>query len=197
MKTNSLFIKNMVCDRCIRVVQEEVEKAGLQVKQVVLGEAVIEGEISQAQMNNIQDRLSAHGFEIIDDRKAAIIEKIKNPVVAHIHHNQSGAQLHTNYSDYLSEALHMDYHYLSALFSSMENVTIERYIILQKIERVKELLIYNELTLSEIAWQMGYSSVQHLSSQFRKVTGYTPSAFKQIRENKRKSLDQVGKEEPA
>jgi AraC-like DNA-binding protein len=197
MKTTNLFIKNMVCDRCIRVVQEELEKAGLKVKQVVLGEAVVEEELSQLQKNSIHNRLSAHGFEIIDDRKVAIIEKIKNLVVELIHHNHSGTQIHTNYSDYLSEALHMDYHYLSTLFSSMENVTIEKYIILQKIERVKELLIYNELTLSEIAWQMGYSSVQHLSSQFRKATGYTPSAFKQIRENTRKSLDQVGKEERA
>jgi AraC family transcriptional regulator len=194
MKTSSLFIKNMVCDRCIRVVREEMEKASLNVKRVVLGEAVIEGELSQSQLKLIQDRLSAHGFELIDDRKVAIIEKIKNLVVELIHHNHSGTQIHTNYSDYLSEALHMDYHYLSALFSSTENITIEKYIILQKIERVKELLIYNELTLSEIAWQMGYSSVQHLSSQFRKVTGYTPSAFKQVRENKRKPLDQVGKQ---
>ena len=184
----------MVCDRCIRVVREELEKTGLPIKKVVLGEAVVAGEISQPQLSEVQNRLKTHGFELIDDRKAAIIEKIKNLIIELIHHNPSGAQMHTNYSDYLSEALHMDYPYLSALFSSMENVTIEKYIILQKIERVKELLVYNELTLSEIAWQMGYSSVQHLSSQFRKVTGYTPSAFKQIRENKRKPLDQVGKE---
>jgi AraC-like DNA-binding protein len=122
-----------------------------------------------------------------------IIEKIKTLIVELIHHKNPGEHLRVNYSDYLADALNMDYHYLSTLFSSVENTTIEKYIILQKIERVKELIVYNELTLSEVAYQMGYSSVQHLSTQFKKITGYTPSHFKQIKENKRNPLDNVGR----
>jgi AraC-like DNA-binding protein len=193
MKTSNLYIKNMVCNRCIRVVKEELEKAGLDVRSITLGEAVVSGELASDKQQEIRQVLADSGFELIDDKKVKIIEKIKNLIIELVHHKNPGEHLHVNYSHYLAEALNMDYHYLSTLFSSVENTTIEKYIILQKIERVKELLVYNELTLSEVAYQMGYSSVQHLSSQFKKVTGYTPSHFKQIKENKRKPLDQVGR----
>lgn len=192
METTSLFIKNMVCNRCIRVVKEELEKNGLDVRSITLGEAVVTGHLPAEKLQEVREILADNGFELIDDKKVKIIEKIKTLIVELIHHKNTGQHLHTNYSDYLADALHMDYHYLSTLFSSVENTTIEKYIILQKIERVKELLVYNELTLSEVAYQMGYSSVQHLSNQFKKVTGYTPSHFKQIKENKRKPLDEVG-----
>lgn len=183
----------MVCARCIRTVTEELQKAGLVIKSVSMGEVVVEGELSGQQLDTVRSSLTANGFELIDDKRAAIIEKIKTLIVELIHHKNSSQPIHINYSDYIEDAISMDYHYLSSLFSSVENITIEKYIIMQKIERVKELLVYNELTLSEIAWQMGYSSVQHLSNQFKKITGYTPSYFKQIRENKRKPLDQIGK----
>jgi AraC-like DNA-binding protein len=192
METTSLFIKNMVCNRCVRVVKEEFKQAGLDVRSITLGEAVVSGNLTPDKLHEIRSILAENGFELIDDRKVKTIEKIKTLIVELIHHKNPGDHLHINYSDYLSEALNMDYHYLSTLFSSVENTTIEKYIILQKIERVKELLVYNELTLSEVAYQMGYSSVQHLSNQFKKITGYTPSHFKQIKENKRKPLDKVG-----
>jgi AraC family transcriptional regulator len=192
METTSLFIKNMVCSRCIRVVKEELEKTGLDVRSITLGEAVVTGKMDSEKLQQIRKILADNGFELIDDKKVKIIEKIKTLIVELIHHKNPAEHLPINYSHYLSEALNLDYHYLSTLFSSIENTTIEKYIILQKIERVKELLVYNELTLSEVAYQMGYSSVQHLSSQFKKITGYTPSHFKQIKENKRQPLDKVG-----
>jgi AraC-like DNA-binding protein len=191
METTNLFIKNMVCNRCVRVVQEELQKEGLDVRSITLGEAVVSGSLNPEKMQEVRQRLAENGFELIDDKKVKIIEKIKTLIVELIHHKVPGEHLSVNYSHYLSESLNLDYHYLSTLFSSVENTTIEKYIILQKIERVKELLVYNELTLSEVAYQMGYSSVQHLSNQFKKVTGYTPSHFKQIKENKRKPLDKV------
>jgi AraC family transcriptional regulator len=192
METTSLFIKNMVCSRCIRVVKEELEKTGLDVRSITLGEAVVTGKMDSEKLQQIRKILADNGFELIDDKKVKIIEKIKTLIVELIHHKNPAEHLPINYSHYLSEALNLDYHYLSTLFSSIENTTIEKYIILQKIERVKELLVYNELTLSEVAYQMGYSSVQHLSNQFKKITGYTPSHFKQIKENKRQPLDKVG-----
>jgi AraC-like DNA-binding protein len=129
------------------------------------------------------------GFELIDDKKSRIIEKIKNTIIQLVHHQDSG--LKNNLSEVLSSELHHDYNYLSNLFSEIEGTTIEKYFIAQKIERVKELLVYDQLSLSEIAFQLNYSSVAYLSNQFKKVTGLTPSHFKQIKENKRKPLDQL------
>lgn len=188
----TLYVKNMVCDRCIRIVMEELEKIGLDVRSIKLGEVVIASN-DMPNMVRIRSVLEKNGFELIDDKKVKIIEQIKTLIINLVHHGNSGKSRDMNYSAYIAQEVGHDYHYLSGLFSSIENTTIEKYLILQKIERVKELLVYNEMTLSEISYQMGYSSVQHLSNQFKKVTGFTPSYFKTIKENKRKSLDKVGK----
>ncbi|PKW29523.1 helix-turn-helix domain-containing protein [Flavobacterium lindanitolerans] len=186
---DTLFIKNMVCNRCIMVVQNELDKLGLDVKSIKLGEVVLGKEISAEQRIKLEEAFSPLGFEVIDDKKSRIIEKIKNTIIELVHHQENGAK--TNLSDVLSSKLNHDYNYLSNLFSEVEGTTIEKYFIAQKIEKVKELLVYDELSLSEIAFRMNYSSVAYLSNQFKKVTGLTPSHFKQIREEKRKPLDKV------
>lgn len=184
-----LNIKNMVCDRCKMVVKNELEKLGISVQHVALGEAHIEKELSVKQKSQVNDALLQLGFELLDDRKGRIIEKIKNTIVTLVHHQDNGIK--SNLSELLSKELHHDYNYLSNLFSDVEGTTIEKYFIAQKIERVKELLVYDELSLSEIAFRLNYSSVGYLSNQFKKVTGLTPSHFKQIKEDKRKPLDKV------
>ncbi|MEJ8803813.1 AraC family transcriptional regulator [Pontibacter sp. H249] len=190
MGTLKLHIKNMVCARCNRVVAEELAKLGYQVLQVSLGEAEISRADNAFNIEQIRETLTANGFELLDDRKTQLIEQVKLAIIELVH-RQGEADLHINTSDYLSEKLGMDYSYLSSLFSSHEGITIEKYLILQRIERVKELLVYNELSLKEIAYQLGYSSVAHLSNQFKKVTGLTPSYFKEVKENKRKTIDHV------
>lgn len=183
------FIKNMVCNRCIMVVQLVFESLGSPPVRISLGEVETANPISNDKLDKLRKTLVGYGFELIDDTKSQLIEKIKNVVVQSIHHNHE--DLKVNYSEYIESNLNRDYAYLSSLFSEVEGTTIEKYIINQKIERVKELLVYDELTLSEIADQMGYSNVAYLSNQFKKVTGLTPSHFKQVKENKRKPLDQI------
>ncbi len=190
-QSTTLFVKNMVCNRCIKVVKEEFEKLGLKIKDIKLGEVVVEGRISELPFKKIKLVLEENGFELIEDRKAKIIEEIKLIILDLVRSDNIELSLEENYSDIIVEKVGMDYHYLSTLFSSVENITIEHYIILQKIERAKELLRYRELTLSEIAYKLGYSSVQHLSNQFKKVTGMTASQFKNITDNIRKPLDQL------
>ncbi len=179
----------MVCNRCIMVVQNELDKLGLDVKSIRLGEAVLEQEPDARNKEQLKEVLVSLGFELIDDKKSKIIEKIKNVIIDLVHHQDNDVK--TNLSAVLSAELHHDYNYLSNLFSEVEGTTIEKYFIAQKIERVKELLVYDELSLSEIALRLNYSSVAYLSNQFKKVTGLTPSHFKQIREDKRKPLDKV------
>lgn len=179
----------MVCNRCIMAVKSELEKLGLSPDSVQLGEVTFEQDLTAIQKEAIEQALVPLGFELIDDKKSRLIERIKNLIIELVHHRNN--ELQTNLSDYLSSQLHQDYAYLSALFSEVEGNTIEKYYIAQKIERVKELLVYDELSLSEIAFQLNYSSVAHLSNQFKKVTGLTPSFFKQIRLEKRKPLDQI------
>lgn len=179
----------MVCNRCIMVVQNELDKLGLSVKSIRLGEVVLNNEPEPEKKRKLEEALLMLGFEMIDDKKGKIIEKIKNTIIDLVHHQDNDAK--TNLSDILSNKLHHDYNYLSNLFSEVEGTTIEKYFIAQKIERVKELLVYDELSLSEIAFQLNYSSVAYLSNQFKKVTGLTPSYFKQIKEDKRKPLDEV------
>ncbi|WP_430827348.1 helix-turn-helix domain-containing protein [Chryseobacterium indologenes] len=186
---NTIFIKNMVCDRCIMVVQNELEKLGLDAKNIKLGEVILSKEITSLEKENLSKTLEPLGFEVIDDKKGRIIEKIKNIIIDLVHHQDSDVK--TNLSDVLSDKLHHDYNYLSNLFSEVEGTTIEKYFIAQKVEKVKELLVYDELSLSEIANRLNYSSVVYLSNQFKKVTGLTPSHFKQIKEDKRKPLDKV------
>jgi AraC-like DNA-binding protein len=192
MKTTHLAVKNMVCDRCIGVLTRELQKEGFSVIKTKLGEVEIANHIGQEDLEKIKKILKINGFELVEDRKQKVVEQIKTLVIEIIHRNLEATPLLMNYSDYLSKKLGFDYSYLSMLFSSHEGITIEKYIILQKIERVKELLSYGELTLSEIAYQMNYSSVQHLSNQFKKVTGISPSAYKQQKNKVRKGLDEVG-----
>lgn len=186
----TLHIKNMVCFRCVMVVEAELKRLGFSPVSVILGEVVLDRIPTVEEKSEIDSALQSLGFALIDDRKSQLIEKIKTLIVTLVHHNN--ASLKTNLSDYLSEQLHHDYHYITVLFSEVEGTTIEKYFIAQKIEKVKELLVYDELSLSEIAYQLQYASVSHLSGQFKKVTGLTPSHFKKIGQQKRKPLDEVG-----
>ena len=183
------FIKNMVCSRCIMVVHQVFESLGYPPVRISLGEVETAKPIPDDESEKLRITLVGFGFELIDDTKSRLIEKIKNTIVQSIHHTHNDVKV--NYSEYIESRLNRDYAYLSSLFSEVEGTTIEKYIINQKIERVKELLVYDELTLSEIADKMGYSNVAYLSNQFKKVTGLTPSHFKQVKENKRKPLDEV------
>ncbi|MBN8718704.1 MAG: helix-turn-helix transcriptional regulator [Sediminibacterium magnilacihabitans] len=183
-----LFIKNMVCHRCVMAVSQELEKLRLKTVRVKLGEVELATPPTKKQMSQFSERLILLGFEILDDQKQRQIEKIKNLLIKKI---QTGdIEEHFTISDYLANALHKDYSYLSRLFSQVEGITIEQYFILQKIEKVKEWIVYGEMSLSEISYKLGYSSVAHLSSQFKKVTGLTPSNFKK-NGGGRKYLDNV------
>lgn len=188
-----LFIKNMVCNRCIAAVAKEVADIGLHATKITLGEvSLAEEHLEEKILHQLDTRLNALGFERIDDRKARLIEAIKNKVIKMIHHTERVDRKY-NWSSILADELHYEYNYLSNLFSSVEGITLEQYIIRQKIERVKELLFYDELNLSEIADRLGYSSVAHLSSQFKKITGLTPSELKKTRalDSVRKPLDSL------
>jgi len=190
-ETVKLAVKNMVCNRCIRVAREELERAGYSLASVILGEITIIGTVSPDDKRRIAEVLSAAGFELIDDRRHALIERVKTLIIAKIYHSDGEELEKLLFSKYLADMMAMEYGYLSSLFSSVENITIEKYVILQKIERVKELLTYDQLTLSEIAYRLGYSSSQHLSNQFRKVTGRTPTEFKQLTKRIRRPLDDI------
>lgn len=184
-----LYIKNMVCSRCRMIVKAEFEKLGIETFSVELGEAEMAAPITAEQKQQVAEALQHFGFELIDDKKSRIIEKIKNLIIDLVHHKNN--ELHVNLSDYLSKNLMKEYSTLSSLFSEVENTTIEQYFIRQKIEKVKELLMYDELTLNEIAYQLSYSSVAHLSNQFKKVTGFSPSYFKQLKDKKRKQIEDL------
>lgn len=186
---NILHIKNMVCNRCIMVVKSQLEQLGLHPVSVELGIAVLPGKITEEVYHAVKASLEPFGFELIDDKKSQIIEQIKDAIIELVHHNDS--DLKVNLSDYLVSKLNRDYSFLSKLFSEVTNTTIEKYFIAQKIERAKELLVYGELSLNEIADKLNYSSAAYLSTQFKSVTGLTPSHFKNIKENKRKPLDQI------
>ncbi|HEX8377584.1 MAG TPA: helix-turn-helix transcriptional regulator [Pedobacter sp.] len=186
-----LYIKNMVCHRCKMVVTSELEKLGLHPLNVSLGEVVIEEkEVGKEQLNKLSDGLKAVGFELIDDKRSKLIEQIKTLIIEIIHYKNEQPQI--NFSDLISVHLHHDYSYLSNLFSEVEGITIQQYILNQKIEKVKELLMYGDLSLSQIAMELGYSSTAHLSNQFKKLTGFTASEFKQMGVRSRQSLDDVG-----
>ena len=184
-----LFIKNMVCPRCILSVRDILRQAGIEASSVVLGEAVLPAELTAERRKELDEALRAVGFELIDDRRKQTVERVKNTVIELV--REKDAALRTNLSDYIADRLHQDYGAVSSLFSEIENTTIEQYFIAQKIERVKELLAYGELSLGEIADKLNYSSTAHLSAQFKKVTGLTPSHFRKIGENRRKPLDKV------
>ena len=190
MSSTVLHIKNMVCNRCIKVVKDELTKMAFTIESIELGEVRLKESPDQKGMGNISQVLSENGFELIDDRKGKLINRIKTLIIEFIHYDREKPR-YVNLSDFLAKEIGHDYSYISHLFSSVEGVTIEKYLILQKIEKVKELLAYNELSLNEISYLLGYSSVQHLSNQFKKVTGLRPSHFKEIGKNRRKPLDKV------
>lgn len=180
----------MVSNRCKMAVKEELRNLGLHFIVVDLGEVEIMENISMAQREVLKANLLDSGLELMDDRKAMLIEKIKNVIIEMVHHSEEIIKV--NFSDYLSEKMNHDYTYLSNLFSEVQGTTIEHFIISHKTERIKELIIYGEHNITEIAWKMGYSSVAHLSSQFKKVTGLSPSHFKQMKDKRRSPIEEIG-----
>ena len=181
----------MVCSRCIRVVRDELIQFGLDVIDVQLGKVIL-AKIPQ-NLKKLNNHLKLNGFELLEDKNAKIVESIKSQILELIYSN-SLEEMEINLSQYLAKHLGKDYSTLSKLFSDIESITIEKYFILNKVERVKELMVYNELTLSEIAYKLGYSSVQHLSNQFKKTTGLSPSHFNKSKQSRR-PLDALNKGE--
>lgn len=183
-------IKNMVCNRCIQAVEAGVRNIGLHPIEVGLGELIIqESELSEEQLGKLDSVLHELGFQRTASSRQRMVERIKKLVIEQIH--QSNPDLKVTWSDYLSSELHVEYSYLSALFSKEEGITLEQFIIRQKIEKVKELLVYDESTLDQIAWQLGYNSSAYLNNQFKKITGMTPGKFKKMGASMRKPLDEV------
>ncbi len=180
----------MVSMRCKMLVKEELKKLGLHFILVDMGVVDIMENITSDQREQIRIALQRSGLELMDDKKAVLIERIKNVIIEMIHYTDELPKV--NFSDYLSEKLDYDYTYLANLFSEVQGTTIEKFIISHKIERVKELIIYDELNLTEIAWKLHYSSVAHLSTQFKKITGLTPSHFKNLKYKRRKPIDEIG-----
>jgi AraC-like DNA-binding protein len=186
-----LLIKNMVCRRCMMAVEDILRKVAVPFDQILIGEVHTTSGVSDEQREQLKTALQQIGFELIDNRMSGLIENIKQHVIRKARNQLSEKESGMRLSDYLSSQLHFEYTYLSSLFSSIEGRTIENYYIEQRIEQAKELLTYGEMTLSQIALELEYSSTAHLSSQFKKITGLTPSHFKQIGTQKRKALDQV------
>lgn len=180
----------MVCARCVKVVGEELEKLGFTPTSILLGEVTLDAPPSPTQLEEIKEMLWRNGFELIEDSEVRLIEKVKTLVIDHIHHNRQKPES-LNFSDYLAQKTEASYFHISKLFSAKEGITLEKYIIKQKIERVKELLIYGDQTLSEIAFELKYSSTAHLSGQFKKETGLTPTQFRQLKPHTRKPLDNI------
>ena len=180
----------MVSNRCKMAVKEELKKLGLHFIVVELGEVEIMEKISTEQRVLLQTGLLNSGLELMDDRRSVLIERIKNVIIEMVHH--SDEEIRVNFSHYLSEKLNHDYTYLANLFSEVQGTTIEQFIIAHKIERIKELIIYGELNITEIAWKMNYSSVAHLSNQFKKMTGLTPTHFKNLKDKRRSPIEDIG-----
>ncbi len=180
----------MVSARCKMSVKEELKKLGLHFIVVDLGEVEIMETISLSQREQLKEALLLSGLELMDDKRAVLIEKIKNVIIQMVHHSEEVIKM--NFSDFLSEKLNHDYTYMANLFSEVQGTTIEQFIISHKIERIKELIIYGELNITEIAWKMNYSSVAHLSNQFKKMTGLSPSHFKQLKDKRRSPIEEIG-----
>ncbi len=182
----------MVSNRCKLVVKEVLKELSLHFMIVDLGEVEIMENISDEKREQLRNALNESGLELMDDKRAILIEKIKNVIVELVHHNTEELQ-NINFSYFLSEKLNYDYTYLANLFSEVQGTTIEQFMISHKIERIKELILYNELNITEIAWKMNYSGVAHLSNQFKKVTGLSPSHFKTLKTKKRNPIEEIGK----
>ncbi len=180
----------MVSQRCKMMVKEELKKLGLHFIVVDLGEVEIMEDISDRQRELLKAALLESGLELMDDKKAVLIERIKNAIIQMVHHTEESIKV--NFSDYLSEKLKHDYTYMSNMFSEVQGTTIEQFIILHKVERIKELIIYDELNITEIAFRMNYSSVAHLSNQFKKITGLSPMHFKQLKNKRRSPIEDIG-----
>lgn len=179
----------MVSTRCKMAVKDALRELGLHFILVDLGEVDIMENISIGQRDQLKLALLGSGLELMDDKRAVLIEKIKNAIVEMVHHSDEIIKI--NFSEYLSEKLNHDYTYLANLFSEVQGTTIEQFIISHKVERIKELIIYDELNITEIAWKMNYSSVAHLSNQFKKVTGLSPSHFKQLKDKRRNPIEEI------
>jgi YesN/AraC family two-component response regulator len=184
-----IYIQNMVCIRCKMVVKSELEKLGLHHISVDLGEVEILEDLSTEQLDQLNSALKKTGLELMDDKKSILVEKVKAAIIELVHYTDE--QIKSNLSDYLSEKLDYNYTYLANLFSEVKGTTIEQFYLSHKIEKVKELLVYDELNLTEIAWKLHYSSVAHLSNQFKKMTGLTPTHFKNLRRKRHFSPDNV------
>ena len=184
-----LYIKNMVCSRCKMVVKSVFENMGIIPLSVELGVVELENDILEAEKQELLKSLRRFGFDLIDDKKSKTIDKIKTLIIDVVQNKNNDLKI--NLSDYISQELHQDYNTLSNLFSEVENTTIEKYFMNQKIEKVKELIIYDELSLSEIAYSLNYSSVSHLSNQFKKITGFSPTYFKNLKSIKRRQIEDL------
>lgn len=184
-----LYIKYMVSNRCKTAVKDELKKFGLHFIVVDLGEVEIMEELSLQQQEQLKESLLRCGLELMDDKKAILIEKVINAITEMIHHTDDALKI--NFSDYISKKLDYDYTYLSNLFSAVKGITIQQFIIIHKIEKAKELLLYDELNLTEISYKLHYSSVAHLSNQFKKITGLSPSRFKQLKNNGRNVIESL------
>lgn len=182
----------MVCDRCIRVVREELEKTGITVNRIELGNVETGQELQPEALEHVRTVLLANGFELIDDKRTALVDFLRKLIIAEVQYLKKNKPDSMNFSEYLAQRTGYEYSYLSHLFSSETGQTIEQYIIAQRIEKVKEWLSYNELSITEIAWRLGYSSAAHLSNQFKKVTGKSPAVYKQEAGKERIPLDKVG-----
>jgi AraC-like DNA-binding protein len=190
-KSNNLklYIKYMVSLRCKMLVKQELKKLGLQYEVLNLGMVELMSDITQKQREQLKQNLLRSGLELLDDKKSILIEKIKNVIIEMIHYSDELPTI--NYSDHISRKLNYDYTYLSNVFSEVKGITIQQYIIIHKIEKVKELLLYGELNLTEISYKLQYSSVAHLSNQFKKITGLSPSFYKQLQQKRRTNLENM------
>lgn len=187
-----LFIKYMVSQRCKMMVKEELKKMGLHYMVVDLGEVEIMETLQDTQWQSLKEALKVSGLELMDDKRTILIEKIIHVIMEMIHGSEDLPVV--NYSSHISEKLNYDYTYLSNLFTEIKGITIQQFIILHKIERIKELIIYDEFNITEIAWKMNYSSVAHLSNQFKKITGFSPTHFKQLKQKRRTPIEEIGNE---
>lgn len=181
----------MVCNRCVMAIETVLKNASVNFDKVLFGEIHLSNELSDAEMENLSKELEKLGFQLIDNRLSAVIEKVKQLVIKRARNEDTGEGKKMKLSNYLSSQLNYEYTYLSTLFSSVESRTIENYFIEQRIEKAKELIKYDQLSLNEIAFELEYSSTAHLSAQFKKITGLTPTAFKNVSANNRKAIDKV------